>query len=94
MTIKIEDIVLWIVILFIIGIGVYLLIKTNSPIEVDALISLTLFVAASELLIWRSLFKMDKKVACGFIKMKSDMSKMENKMILKLNNIENKLVSR
>ncbi|MDP2947181.1 MAG: hypothetical protein Q8N88_03625 [Nanoarchaeota archaeon] len=77
MRIKIEDVVLWIVILMIIGIGIYLLIVTNSPIEVDSLISLTLFVAASELLIWRYLFLMDKKASIAFVKIKEKLNNIE-----------------
>jgi hypothetical protein len=88
MKIKIESIILWIVILMIIGVGIYLLIITNSPIEIDALIPLTLFVAASELLIWKYLFKIDKNTSVAFAKLKEKLNNIEknNNLILdKLN---------
>jgi len=59
------------------GIGIFLLIITNSPIEVDSLISLTLFVAASELLIWKYLFKIDKDTSVAFAKIKEKLNHIE-----------------
>ncbi len=79
---KLEDIILWILILIIIGIALWLL--SGSPSETNALISITLFVAASELLIWKKLFNIDKNTAIGFMKVKNEMNSrfdiIENKL--------------
>ncbi len=69
--IKIEDILFWILIITIVGIAIWLLF--GSPTLETALISLTLFVAGSELLIWRKIFSVDKNTAVGFAKVKGDL---------------------
>jgi len=78
MKIKIEDIVFWVIIFLIIATALWLLF--GSPPETDALISIALFVAASELLIWRKLFDIDKKTAVGFEKVKSELKNIKNKL--------------
>lgn len=75
---KIEDIIFWIIIFLIIATALWLL--SGSPLETDALISIALFVAASELLIWRKLFDIDKKTAVGFEKVKSELKNIKNKL--------------
>ena len=70
---KIEDIVFFVLIAAIIGIALWLL--SGSPPDSDAIITLGLFVAASELLIWRNMFAIDKKTAVGFMKIKNDMDR-------------------
>ena len=79
---KIEDIVLLALIIAIAGIAVWLL--SGSPPDSDALIALALFVSASELLIWRNMFSLDKKTSLGFMKIKHDMqngfSEINNKL--------------
>ena len=71
---KISDIVFWLIIAGIIGIALWLL--SGSPTEIGAIIGIATFVGASEILLWKALFQVDKRTAVGFIKMKSD---LENK---------------
>ncbi len=87
--IKIEDILFWIFIAIIVGTALWLL--HGSPPEMSAIITIALGVAGSELLIWKSLFKTDKKTAISFMKIKNEIEK--NSLIInnKLDNIENKL---
>lgn len=94
--ISIEEIVFFIFITIIIGTALWLL--SGSPPEINAIISVTIAVAASELLIWKFVFnldknlnitisKLDKKTAISFIKVKEKLNYMDNK----LDNINNKL---
>ena len=87
--IKIEDILFWIFIAIVIGTALWLLY--GSPPEMNAIITIALGVAGSELLIWKSLFKADKKTAISFMKIKNEIEK--NNLIInnKLDNIESKL---
>ena len=68
--VKIEDVVFWITILAIIAIALWLL--SGSPPETNALISIALFVAVSELMLWKFLFKIDKNTSVRFVKVKGD----------------------
>ncbi len=70
--IKIEHIIFWIAILAIIAIALWLL--SGSPPKTNAIISVALFVAVSELTLWKFLFKIDKKTTVGFINVKKDMN--------------------
>ena len=70
---KIEDIVFFILIAAIVGIALWLL--SGSPPEIDALIGLALFFSASELMIWRNMFSLDKKTSLAFMRIKHDMEK-------------------
>ncbi|MAH06945.1 hypothetical protein CMI38_01695 [Candidatus Pacearchaeota archaeon] len=87
---KIEDVVLLVLIVAIVGIALWLL--SGSPPDSDALITLALFVAASELLIWRNMFSMDKKTTVGFIKVKHDLDKFEKDVNNRFDGVDNKLV--
>lgn len=69
--ITIEDIVFWIFILMIIGIALWLL--HGSPPESSALIAIALFFTGSELMIWKRIFKIEKRTTIGFMKMKHEM---------------------
>ena len=80
---RIQDILFWIIILLIILVALWLL--SGSPPEINALISIALFVAASEILIWRYLFNIDKKTTIGFIKMRNDVNNINNKLDILLN---------
>ena len=62
--VKIEDIVFWILIALIVGVVIWKLV--GSPTNTATLISLTLFIAGSEILLWRNLFKSDNKPNEGF----------------------------
>jgi len=73
MKFKIEDGVLLALIIAIVGIALWLL--SGSPPSNDALIAVALFVAASELMIWRNMFSLDKKTSLGFMKIKNDIEK-------------------
>ncbi|MBI2628976.1 hypothetical protein HYW74_02745 [Candidatus Pacearchaeota archaeon] len=70
MKIKLEDIVFWLLIIAMIAIAFWLL--SGSPPEENALITITIFVATSELLIWRKIMSMDKNTAVSFIKLRKD----------------------
>lgn len=75
---KLEDILIWVVIVLIIATAIWLLM--GSPPEANALISIALFVAASELLIWKKLFSIEKNTAVSFVKLKSDIQDIKNKI--------------
>ena len=85
--VKIEDIIFWILIALIVGVAIWKLI--GSPTDTATLISIALFVAGSEILLWKAFFAMDKKVSIGFMKMKNDLDNKLNKIENKLENIEN-----
>jgi len=86
--VKIEDILFWVFIAIIIGTALWLL--HGSPPEMNAIITIGLAAAGSELLIWKTLFKIDKNTAIGFLKAKQDLNLMENRINQTLNNINNK----
>jgi len=73
MKIKLEDIVFWILIAGIIAVALWLF--HDSPPETSALIAIAIFIATSELLIWKKIFTMDKNTAVSFIRLKNDMNK-------------------
>ena len=96
MEIKLEDIVFWILIFAIIGVALWLL--NGSPTEISAIISIAIFVAGSEVMIWKALFKnnernavkfekLDKKTSISFEKVKSRFDKID----LKLESINSQL---
>ena len=85
--IKIENIVFWILMAVIIGIAVWLLI--GSPTDTSAMISISVFIAASEILIWRNIFNIDKKTTIGFERIKNDINTKFKELHSKLENIEN-----
>ena len=85
----IEDIIFWIFILIIIGTAIWLL--SGSPPEMDALISIGLAVAASELLIWKKMFSVEEKTIIGFMKIKNDMNKNNLNVSHRFDRIEDKL---
>ncbi|MEK6873078.1 MAG: hypothetical protein AABW90_03640 [Nanoarchaeota archaeon] len=85
---KIEDIIFLMLIIAIIVIALWLL--TGSPPEADALISLALFVAASELLIWRNMFSIDKNTSMGFLKVKQDIEKIGAEFNNRFNSLDSK----
>jgi len=75
MKVKVEDIAFWVIIALIIATAIWLL--SGSPPEVNALVSIALFVAASELLIWKKLFSIENDTAVSFIKLKSDIKEIK-----------------
>ncbi len=83
---KLEDIVFWILISAIIAVALWLL--SGSPPEANAIIAVALFVAASEILIWKNLFKIDKKTAIGFEKIKNNIDNKFSEIHNELNEIK------
>jgi len=73
--IKIEDIAFWIIISLIIALAIWLL--SGSPTDTSAIIALAVFIAASEILIWKSLFNIDKRTAIGFEKIKNSIENLK-----------------
>lgn len=73
---KIEDIIFLIFIAAIIVIALWLL--NGSPTEVNSLIAIALFVASSEMLLWRKLFEIDKKFMISFTKVKNELGNIKD----------------
>lgn len=85
MSLQAEDIGFWIFILA--GIAVIIWMLIGSPTLENGVLTLGVFVFCSELLLWRNHFKMDKKTTVSFVKLKNDISNINNNTI----NINNKL---
>lgn len=92
--VKITDIVFWLLILAVIGIALWMLF--GSPTLEVGLVSISLFVAGSEILLWRALFSVDKRTAVGFERVKLDFERINDKLgnIGKgINEIKNNIVN-
>lgn len=76
--VRAEEIIFWILILVIIGIAIWL--AFGSPGFETSLISIVIFVAISEILLWKFLFSYDKKTSLGFEKVKLEFKSMNNKL--------------
>ena len=76
--IKIQDIIFWIIIALIVGLAIWLML--GSPTIETGLISLALFIAASEILLWKAIFKIDKNASMGFLKVKNELEKINYKL--------------
>jgi len=72
---KLENIAFWILILAAVGVAIWLLI--GSPTIEQGLLMITIFIATSEILLWKALFRIDKKSAVGFEKVKSRFDKID-----------------
>ena len=90
MTVRIEDAIFWVLIALIVGIAIWKLF--GSPTDTAALISIALFVAASELLIWKKMFSIENKTTVGFMKIKYELKDTKNEINAKLNNIESLII--
>ena len=90
--IRIEDIAFWILIALIIFVILWKLV--GSPTVTATMISVALFIIGSELLLWRSLFSFDKKVACGFIKIRYNIDSLKKDTDYKIDSLNNKLDNR
>lgn len=86
MKIKLRDIIFWLLILSAIGVSVWLLI--GSPTIETGLLMITIFIAGSEILLWQALFRMDKKTAIGFERIKNDINKLRSDLNYQLNEIK------
>jgi hypothetical protein len=87
--VKIEDIIFWLIIIFIIGIALWLL--HGSPTEEGAIISIGMAIVSSELMIWKKFYSLEKKTAISFIKTKNEIKLLENNMNHRFDNIADKL---
>jgi len=87
---KISDIVFWLIIVGIIAIALWLL--SGSPTEIGAIIGIATFVGASEILLWKALFQIDKRTAIGFEKVSSDFKIMRNDLENKHREIKKELL--
>lgn len=85
---KIENILFWVLILAAIGVAVWLLI--GSPTIEQGLLMITIFIATSEILLWKALFQADKKTAVGFEKVKSRFDKVDYQLNEIKSLVENK----
>lgn len=83
--VKVEDVVFWILIAAIVGLAFWLLL--GSPTIESGLVSLALFVAGSELLIWRKVFSVDKNTAVGFVKVKGELTTIRHDLDIIKNNL-------
>ena len=84
--VRTEDIVFWIIIFLMIALAIWLL--SGSPTDTSAIVALAVFVASSELLIWRNLFNMDKKTATGFENLRGDINCRFLNLTAELNEIK------
>ena len=89
MKIRIQDIIFWILILLIISVALWKLV--GSPTDTEALIAISLFVAGSEILIWKAIFAADKKTSISFVKIKNDIDIVKNHMDNKFNQVNSRL---
>jgi len=85
--IKIEDIVFWILIISVIGVIIWML--SGSPPLENGLLMIAIFITASEILLWKALFAIDKKTSIGFIKVGCDLEKNHFEIKKDLNTIRN-----
>ena len=78
MKLKAEDIAFFIVIGLVIFVAIWLL--HGSPTITGAIVSVAVFAATSNILLWRKLFEIDKNTGNGFSKAKSDTEIVRNDM--------------
>ena len=69
---KLTDILFWILILAALGIAIWLVF--GSPTIETGLLMIVIFIASSEIMLWRTLFNIDKRTSIGFIKAKNDLN--------------------
>lgn len=77
--VRVEDILFWILILVALGIAIWL--AFGSPEFENSFLAVIIFVATSEILLWRFLFAIDKRSAVGFEKVKNRLENVENRLI-------------
>ncbi len=73
--IKLTDMLFWLLLLAAVGVAIWLLV--GSPTIEQGLLMITIFVATSEILLWKTMFSVDKKTAIGFEKVKSRFDKID-----------------
>jgi len=88
--VKVESVVFWILMLTVIGILIWL--AFGSPEFERSLIAIGIFVASSEIMLWKTLFnfdnknferfsEIDKKTSLGFEKVRSDFRVMDGRLV-------------
>ena len=87
--IKFEDIMFWIIIAGLIGITLWMF--HGSPTEIGAIIGIGTFAAASDILIWKKVFSIDKNTTLGFMKVKHDIEKLNININNRFDRLENQL---
>lgn len=85
--VKAEDIVFWILILTVIAVAIWL--AFGSPDFENSLLMLIIFVAGSEILLWRALFSVDKRSVISFEKIKNKLENIEKD----INEIKSSLIT-
>ncbi len=75
---KAEDIAFWSIILLLIGLAFWLF--KGSPTAESAIISLIVFFASSEMILWRKVFEMDKNTAVSFARLKEELKYINNNL--------------
>jgi len=86
-----RDVLFWVLILAAIGVAVWMAVG-SPPIETGLLI-IVIFISTSEILLWKAVFRIDKRSAVGFEKVRSKIEKLENNMnqqFLEVKNLINK----
>jgi len=73
-----DDIVFFIIIAAIIAIAIWKLF--GSPTDTATLITIITFVAASEIIIWKKMFTIEKNTAISFVKMRNDINNKHNEL--------------
>jgi|SRR3989344_9596943 len=76
MTIKIEDIIFWIVIIAVIGLLVWKLF--GSPTDLATITTVASLLAMGELSLLKRIYNLEKRVAVGFTKVKSEINLIRN----------------
>ncbi|MBS3088484.1 hypothetical protein J4402_01760 [Candidatus Pacearchaeota archaeon] len=71
--IKLSDVIFWLIIIAIVAIAIWKLF--GSPTDTSSIIAIALFVAGSELIIWKYVFNLEKKTAVSFTKLKYEINK-------------------
>lgn len=87
--IKLEAIISWTLITIAIAVAIWLII--GSPPADNGLLMIIIFVATSEILIWKALFAINNKTQLGFMKIKNDISNLstgQGEIKSALNNIK------
>jgi len=86
---KLRNILFWILILAAVGVTVWL--NIGFPTIKTGLLMIVIFIATSEILLWKFLFKMDKRTIVGFVKIKSDINNLKNTFNNKFDEMNNRL---
>lgn len=97
--ISFEDIMFWIIMAGLLGLALWML--SGSPTEIGAIMGIMGFVGASEIMLWKHLFKIDNKASLklsniqknttiSFLKVKQDIEKMQININNRFDNMDNK----